>query len=273
MKEAHFKAHPEWKWCSKDRRKSSTGSSRSKLGSLSEGTELNTSGEMPQSPQTPSDPNRSLQPNSIIQSDESLKLSEIKIIGEQEHQTMSTDARDEVSDDDQMVICEENPEIDLKCKEKVTDSDSESQSDIEPIIESKAFPQQRFSPVSSSTVSSASSEITCRPKPIKARLPSTESAVKYHSLSGSKYSSVNNVTYPYHSPVNPIGVSKFQPTGGAFKTMPISPKVIKKTEQISIQKSDDTSNTIWTGELHILFMIVMLLFCLNEMLSFCLIVD
>ena len=25
MKEAHFKAHPEWKWCSKDRRKSSSG--------------------------------------------------------------------------------------------------------------------------------------------------------------------------------------------------------------------------------------------------------
>jgi len=24
VKEAHFKAHPEWKWCSKDRRKSSS---------------------------------------------------------------------------------------------------------------------------------------------------------------------------------------------------------------------------------------------------------
>ena len=24
MKEAHFKAHPEWKWCSRDRKKSST---------------------------------------------------------------------------------------------------------------------------------------------------------------------------------------------------------------------------------------------------------
>ena len=43
MKEAHFKAHPEWKWCSKDRRKSSTssckGESRGKLGSMDEGTE------------------------------------------------------------------------------------------------------------------------------------------------------------------------------------------------------------------------------------------
>lgn len=24
MKEAHFKAHPDWKWCSKDRKKSTT---------------------------------------------------------------------------------------------------------------------------------------------------------------------------------------------------------------------------------------------------------
>ena len=43
MKEAHFKAHPHWKWCSKDRRKSSTssckGESRGKLGSMDEGTD------------------------------------------------------------------------------------------------------------------------------------------------------------------------------------------------------------------------------------------
>lgn len=61
------------------------------------------------------------------------------------------------------VICEE-AELDLKCKEKVTDSDSESQSETEPLIENKAFPQQRFSPVSG-----LAGEITCRPKPIKAR--------------------------------------------------------------------------------------------------------
>jgi hypothetical protein len=43
VKEAHFKAHPDWKWCSKDRRKSSTssckGEPRGKLGSVDEGTE------------------------------------------------------------------------------------------------------------------------------------------------------------------------------------------------------------------------------------------
>jgi len=44
VKEAHFKAHPDWKWCSKDRRKSSTssckGEPRGKLGSVDEGSEV-----------------------------------------------------------------------------------------------------------------------------------------------------------------------------------------------------------------------------------------
>lgn len=45
VKEAHFKAHPDWKWCSKDRRKSSTTSfkgsetGRSKLNSTGEETD------------------------------------------------------------------------------------------------------------------------------------------------------------------------------------------------------------------------------------------
>lgn len=66
------------------------------------------------------------------------------------------------------MICEDpQPEIDLKCKEKVNDSDSESQSDLEPLIENKAFPHQRFSPVSG--IKTSTGEVTCRPKPIKAR--------------------------------------------------------------------------------------------------------
>jgi len=32
VKEAHFRAHPEWKWCSKERRKSSTSSTGSAAG-------------------------------------------------------------------------------------------------------------------------------------------------------------------------------------------------------------------------------------------------
>lgn len=48
MKEAHFKAHPEWKWCSKDRKKSSssTKEARGRIGSF-DGTEENNSPKTP----------------------------------------------------------------------------------------------------------------------------------------------------------------------------------------------------------------------------------
>lgn len=89
VKEAHFRAHPEWKWCNKDRRKSSTGSGRSKLSSTSEG-------DVPVSPGPIERP-----------------------------------LEDE--DDDNLVIVDAalSHDIDLKCKEKVTDSDSESHCDID----------------------------------------------------------------------------------------------------------------------------------------------
>lgn len=45
MKEAHFKAHPDWKWCSKDRKKSSSSikESRGRIGSF-DGPEENSPG-------------------------------------------------------------------------------------------------------------------------------------------------------------------------------------------------------------------------------------
>ncbi|KRT79820.1 hypothetical protein AMK59_7148 [Oryctes borbonicus] len=200
VKEAHFKAHPDWKWCSKDRRKSSTGSGRSKLSSTGD---IEETMEVPISPHTPHSP----QPT---------------------HDHLKIGATDQevadVSDDDQMVICEEPPaEIDLKCKEKVTDSDSESHSDLDNTLENRsAYQQQCFS----------SSEVTCRPKPIKAKITS-DNGPKFSPVSTSSV-----LSYPYHTPMNPQGVSEFKPTGGAFKTMPASPKVVK-TEV----KSESTENS------------------------------
>lgn len=206
VKEAHFKAHPEWKWCSKDRRKSSTGSGRSKLSSTGDSGEPT---EMPMSPRT--------QSPQMISSEQRI------IVQEQDN--------GEISDDDQMVICEEpTPEIDLKCKEKVTDSDSESHSDHEVVVENRVFPQKRFSPV----LSNNPSEITCRPKPIKARIPSTEITPKYSPVPTS------TVLFQYQSPVNPTGVTGFQPTGGAFA----SPKSIKS--EIKTELNENHSNN-WTG--------------------------
>ncbi|KAG8264099.1 DNA binding [Homalodisca vitripennis] len=155
VKEAHFKAHPEWKWCSKDRRKSSTGSSRGKLGSVDEGVEGVVMAAM-------SPPGHPTSPQPIAEVEIPQDTTEAKL-----HDGVKVAVyEEEFSDDDKMVICCEETEIDLKCKEKVTDSDSESQSETEPLIENKAFPQQRFSPVSGVK---ATGEVTCRPKPIKAR--------------------------------------------------------------------------------------------------------
>jgi hypothetical protein len=56
-----------------------------------------------------------------------------------------------------------------------------------------------------------------------------EETSKYfqNSLNESGNIPVLSTNYPYSSPINPTGISAFQPTGGAFITMPISPKIIK----------------------------------------------
>lgn len=120
----------------------------------------------------------------------------------------------DASDDDQMVICEEtNVEIDLKCKEKVTDSDSESQSDLEASTADHrnnhtSASHHRYSPQLNNKPPQGQSggDVTCRPKPIKALIPVSE-PVKYNPAPVS-------TTFSFHySPVNPTGVSGFQPTG------------------------------------------------------------
>lgn len=209
VKEAHFKAHPEWKWCNKDRRKSSTGSTRSKLSSTGDIAEV---GDIPMSPRILNSPPPSMEPPRQ---------------GPQEDPPAG-----DASDDDHMVICEEQTgvEIDLKCKEKVTDSDSESQSDLEPQDTNRQFMQQRFSPLNHNK----STEVTYRPKPIKAMMPNTDNTSKYSPAPTSS-------TLSFHySPVNPSGVTGFQPTGGAFKQT-ISPKVCKNDVKI------DGTNDIWSN--------------------------
>ncbi|XP_050430424.1 putative transcription factor capicua isoform X2 [Adelges cooleyi] len=213
VKEAHFKAHPEWKWCSKDRRKSS-GSGRSKLGSTDE--------------------HPSLDHDPMV--DVTLEMSDEQKTPVKKE--MDVEMKND-SEDEQMIVAEA-PEIDLKCKEKVTDSDTESQSDAEPLQDNKIFPQQRFSPVKSSS----SGEVTCRPKPIKARLVSASSTdSKYQSKTINSREPTTPILYPYHSPINPLGVSPFQPTGGAFKLMPASPKVKNPTDQLPMHISEAT----WTS--------------------------
>lgn len=50
------------------------------------------------------------------------------------------------------------------------------------------------------------------------------------------------LSYPYHSPVNPTGATGFHPTGGAFITMPVSPKIVKP----EVAKNEQQFNTSYT---------------------------
>ncbi|CRK99170.1 CLUMA_CG012502, isoform A [Clunio marinus] len=200
VKEAHFKAHPEWKWCSKDRRKSSssTKDSRERMNSL-DGTDSHDE----KSPTTPAD---HLQPSDNASSALSSLNEEMEFAENQEsekhgvhHDKQERDVHMQQSDHQEyQQQQQEAMEIDLKCAEKVTDSDVESNADDKSSSYQK---DQSFYAIG---------DVTRKPKPINP-LHQNESAL-YSPL------------FPYNSPKNPIGVMPFQPKGGAFRTMPQSPK-------------------------------------------------
>ncbi|KAG1714964.1 Protein capicua [Nymphon striatum] len=218
VKEAHFKANPGWKWCNRERKKSSNGSVKKSLGSSSENpsnipmcseSDLDDSGNCPMPEQAVTSGNESQ--NAAAARSRSRSLSHFE-------------CKEEAEEEDKMVICDgesvsskpDESAIDLKCKERVTHSDSESQSDEEPLIENKAFPQQRFSPVMKPVLTG--SDVTCRPKPIKV-LPST---IVHRNDSGHQQINVPGVTplssdpHPAPRPI-PSGSKNFQRKGTVFK--------------------------------------------------------
>lgn len=76
------------------------------------------------------------------------------------------------------------------------------------------------------------------------RLVSTGSTdTKYQQKTVNSREPTTPILYPYHSPINPVGVSPFQPTGGAFKLMPASPKIKNPSDQFPQQPSEPT----WTS--------------------------
>lgn len=106
----------------------------------------------------------------------------------------------------QMVIAEEEPssakethDIDLKCAEKVTDSDNEENmesNECKPKVESSIDGQQQ---------DGNSRDFTCKPKPIKAQRQNIDSPLL-------NYQQVPMYLSAY-SPKNPTGILPFQPTG------------------------------------------------------------
>lgn len=146
-----------------------------------------------------------------------------------------------------MVIAEEETpsakeshDIDLKCAEKVTDSDNEENPES---CDGKL--KKDTSNDGQQLDGNGARDFTCKPKPIKAQRQTIESPLL-------NYQQVPMYLNAY-SPKNPSGILPFQPTGkllsrslchpqsqcemnkilhtfqsgGAFKTMPISPKDTK----------------------------------------------
>uniref|UniRef100_A0A3B4ADL0 Protein capicua homolog n=1 Tax=Periophthalmus magnuspinnatus TaxID=409849 RepID=A0A3B4ADL0_9GOBI len=173
VKEAHFKAHPDWKWCNKDRKKSSSegrgvpGNKDIRERSMSESTEphsVELKGVPPglvgvsERGTVEGHGSQLTRPRAFSQSamhslersgrGNTQALAELaQMCGEGVNQfsrhapPLSQSQRgvseDMTSDEERMVICEEegdddvidpypNSSIDLKCKERVTDSDSEN---------------------------------------------------------------------------------------------------------------------------------------------------
>ncbi|XP_052003543.1 protein capicua homolog isoform X1 [Xyrauchen texanus] len=172
VKEAHFKAHPDWKWCNKDRKKSSSegrgipGSKDIRERSMSETTEppsvsmgMELKGVGPSmvsvSERSGGEGHSQLpRPRAFSQSAmHSLERGNPQALAELTQmcgdgaqvsgrgafsQTQRGVSEDMTSDEERMVICEEEGDddviedsypgssIDLKCKERVTDSDSEN---------------------------------------------------------------------------------------------------------------------------------------------------
>lgn len=105
-----------------------------------------------------------------------------------------------------MVIAEEEPsnvkeshDIDLKCAEKVTDSDNEENLEAG---ESKIKKEPGDSQQQDGT---GARDFTCKPKPIKAQRQNIDSPLL-------NYQQVPMYLNAY-SPKNPTGILPFQPTG------------------------------------------------------------
>lgn len=101
-----------------------------------------------------------------------------------------------------MVIAEEESsntkeshDIDLKCAEKVTDSDNE-----ENIIESA---DGKLTKNLASNANDEARDFTCKPKPIKAQRQNIDSPLLNYQ----------QIPYAFNSPKNPTGILPFQPSG------------------------------------------------------------
>ncbi|XP_055695113.1 putative transcription factor capicua isoform X2 [Lutzomyia longipalpis] len=262
VKEAHFKAHPEWKWCSKDRRKSSssTKDGRGRTDSVDGADSLDE-----KSPKTPGVETSTNQVNDVIPlTISALNVSEdvemtMNIKKEEDGGANVTDTssttqvqsvdgttsvtntmltsvaeqkEEAMSDDDQMVIAEEasatenNADIDLQCAEKVTDSDVE-EPNCDDSEESHKNKKMNEAGGDEGTQIGGTNIVgntgISREQHGNMEIRCKPKPIKLPSQMENVMYNYPHMSIPtYLGPKNPSGVSTFHPTGGAF--MPASPK-------------------------------------------------
>lgn len=164
VKEAHYKKHPEWKWCSKEKKRSPRKNERrssvtDELITATSENELDLAGQ-PNSIRSKSVPATAL--DAITASERFSRLPHARTTLSELAKVRSTEAdsriisgsRQETTDpfseteDDSDAECHSKQEdfSALECKENVT-GDELDESDVDEMMESKCFPQQRFSPI------------------------------------------------------------------------------------------------------------------------------
>lgn len=295
VKEAHFKAYPDWKWCSKERKKSSTianqlkqrGSTGRRLSSTDDMEDLEKPllEDLEEEIKVPDDLDVFKLQDDVMEHTEQEKRSLFEIsrvrsqslsavprdgssaflppkkeedkqrfaedlkrqfmpnqqgfssatnvsiaTGSQQKQQVSqsqhpqfcamvsreTDGDDAYSDEERMVIDEDKKDgpddvgdtsetetRKLECNENVYDSETDSQTEEDILIENKAFPQQRFSPVMKHI---SPSEIPYRPTPIR-KLPESSGQSTASTMGTSEGDSPR-----------PSSAGGFRPKGAVFRS-------------------------------------------------------
>lgn len=194
VKDAHYKAHPEWKWCSKDRRKSSSGGNKMRHDSVDGSDSLDE-----KSPKTPTTTSSLLSDNTEVNNlSGGSDIIPVTIDAYNNSLESSTLCQSDKLDS----YNEPDNHIDLKCTENVSDmetNDKQQQGfeDNHMVINDKE--DSKFE-----SKNNAEKDITLKPKPIKAQISHEPNIFQpMHS-------------YSYSSPKNPIGITPFQPTGEFF---------------------------------------------------------
>lgn len=114
-----------------------------------------------------------------------------------------------IGDDSVGSVKLEPSDIDLKCAEKVTDSDNEEahahevSDDTKQLIGAATGDGGSGSHASSDGAKNQSRDFTCKPKAIKAQRQIDNALLSYQQIP----------SYAFNSPKNPTGILPFQPTG------------------------------------------------------------